>query len=94
MTQEQLAKELNTSKSSISDWELGDTLPKIEMAIKLSEMAGVSIDWMFKGDITTEYQQPEGITPEEARLLQAFRNMDAGCQSAVLKLADKASYAQ
>lgn len=44
LTQEELAKQMNISRQSISKWERGDTLPSIENLIYLSELLELSLD--------------------------------------------------
>lgn len=47
LTQEQLAKELNLSKSSISYYERGDRNIPIDILIKLSDFFRVDIDYIL-----------------------------------------------
>lgn len=87
LTQEQLAKELHTSKSSISDWEIGDNLPKIPGAIELAQKAEVSLDWLLTGSENDSNNPKEhDITPEEQRLLNAFRMLNRIDQAAVIRI--------
>lgn len=44
MTQQELAKAINVTKSTISHWENGDNYPPLSAAIELSKMFGVSLD--------------------------------------------------
>ena len=49
-TQEQVAEDLLVSRQTISNWEKGRSLPDIVSIIRMSEMYGVSIDELLKGD--------------------------------------------
>ncbi|QIL45836.1 helix-turn-helix transcriptional regulator [Vagococcus coleopterorum] len=49
-SQEDLAKKLMISRQSISKWELGTALPNTEQLIKLSDVFGLSLDVLIKGD--------------------------------------------
>ena len=51
MTQEELAKELNVSRSAISNWEIGRNYPDITTLIELAQMYQVSLDELFYDDI-------------------------------------------
>jgi len=51
MTQEELAKELNVSRSAISNWEIGRNYPDITTLIELAQMYQVSLDELFHDDI-------------------------------------------
>lgn len=47
LSQEALAELLEVSRQSISKWETGESLPEILKLKKLSEIFGVSIDWLL-----------------------------------------------
>ena len=46
LTQPELAKAVNVTKSTISHWENGDNYPPLSAAIALSELFGVSLDYL------------------------------------------------
>ena len=50
LTQEELAYQLNVSRQTITKWEAGTIYPNIEYLIKLSNLFGVSIDYLVKED--------------------------------------------
>ncbi|MGE8205312.1 helix-turn-helix domain-containing protein [Heyndrickxia sp. NPDC080065] len=50
LSQEDLARELNISRQSISKWELEKGYPNIETLIILSDLFNISIDELIKGD--------------------------------------------
>lgn len=47
MTQEQLARALHVSAQAVSKWELGGSLPDIQLLPALSVVLGTSIDALF-----------------------------------------------
>ena len=47
MSQEELAKRVNTSRSNIANYEVGKNMPSVEMLDKLSEVLNVSIDYLL-----------------------------------------------
>ena len=47
MTQQQVADELNTSRSNITKYEIGPLEPNIETIGLLAELYNVSTDWLF-----------------------------------------------
>lgn len=47
MTQQQVADELNTSRTNITKYEIGTLEPNIEMIGLLAELYNVSTDWLF-----------------------------------------------
>lgn len=50
LTQAELAKKLNISDKAVSKWETGSGYPEITQLPELSEIFGVSIDYLLKGD--------------------------------------------
>jgi len=48
LNQVQLAKELNVSKQTISNWENNNILPSIEMLVKISHFFSVSTDFLLE----------------------------------------------
>lgn len=54
-TQEEVAKQINTTRISYTRYELGTSEPTIETLIKLADIYGVSLDYLvgrkFKNDI-------------------------------------------
>lgn len=57
-TQEELAEKMNVSRQSIAKWEGAMSVPELAKMVKLSEIFGVSTDYLLKDDI-------EMITPSE-----------------------------
>lgn len=51
LTQEQLAKELNVSRSAISNWEIGRNYPDIETLILLANLFQVPLDYLLNEDV-------------------------------------------
>lgn len=53
LSQDELAEKIFVSRQSISNWENGRTYPDIKSLLLLSEVFGVSLDQLVKGDIDT-----------------------------------------
>jgi len=49
LTQAQLAERLNVAPATVSTWEIGDCGISIEAAIRLAELADISLDWLLRG---------------------------------------------
>ena len=58
MSQEELADRLGVSRQAISRWELGSTLPDAANLLKLSDLFGVSIDYLLHDEYETESDLP------------------------------------
>ena len=50
LSQGELAEKLNVSRQSISKWETGASVPELDKLISLSEVFGVTLDELAKGD--------------------------------------------
>ena len=55
MTQRKLAKELHVSLSAIGMYEQGRRTPSVEILIQMSNIFGVSLDYLITG---TEFSRP------------------------------------
>ncbi len=51
MTQEALASEINVSRQAVSKWESAQSLPEMEKIILLSNLFGVSVDYLIRDEI-------------------------------------------
>lgn len=55
LTVEQLGKEFNVSKQTVSRWELGDRLPPLDVATALADYFDVSLDYLAgRADYSTK----------------------------------------
>lgn len=48
MTQNDLAEKLNVSRQAVSRWEMGTAMPDVENLIAMSDLFGVSLDYLLK----------------------------------------------
>lgn len=53
-SQEQLAEQLDISRQSVSKWESESSTPDLDKIIRMSEMFGVSTDYLLKDEIKEE----------------------------------------
>lgn len=65
-SQEQLADRLGVTRQSVSKWESGAAMPELSKLITLSEVFGVSVDYLVK-DYTTEVPEIDPLR-DTARL--------------------------
>lgn len=81
MTQEDLAKAVGTTKATVSRWESGDIRKmKRDLAAKLSKV--LQIDPWFL------IPQDDLLTPEESKVIEAYRKADDGTKASIRKLLD------
>ena len=65
ITQEGLAKELNVSRSAISNWEIGRNYPDIQTLIDLSKILDVSLDFLLNTDNTIVEKIDEDLSKKK-----------------------------
>lgn len=58
MSQEELAEKVNVSRQAVSKWEGAQSVPDLDKILILSEIFGVSTDYLLKDDFETEEYIP------------------------------------
>lgn len=58
MSQEQLAERLEVSRQSVSKWELEESVPELDKVIALSEVFGVTTDYLLKDAVEPQSTLP------------------------------------
>ncbi|MGX7108297.1 helix-turn-helix transcriptional regulator [Facklamia miroungae] len=51
LTQQQVADQLNVTRQTLSNWEVGKSFSDIPTLIKISNLYQLSLDYMLKGDV-------------------------------------------
>lgn len=74
LSQEQLAAQLDVTRQSVSKWESGSAVPELGKLIALSDLFGVTIDYLVKDTVT----EPERAKTAEAVQLERRLNELAG----------------
>ena len=72
LSQKKIADELGCSPNVYSRYETGDRQPSIEILIRLSEILGVSVDYIIENCNVASY----ALTSYETELLFAARSAD------------------
>lgn len=57
MSQEELAEKLQVTRQAVSRWESGATIPDVTNLIQLSELFGVTTDYLIKEEAETTTEQ-------------------------------------
>lgn len=70
LSQEDLAEQLGVSRQSVSRWENGTASPDFEKTVRLSELFGVTTDYLLKGEASLS--APPAETP---RVLPTWRKI-------------------
>jgi len=65
ISQEQLAEMLNVSRQAVSKWELGESLPEVDNIVRLSEIFGVSTDYLLKLPTEVEGSMADVLDAED-----------------------------
>lgn len=63
MSQETLAEKLQVSRQSVSKWETDSAMPELSKIVALSEIFGVSTDYMLKENVEKPKAQSAQLPP-------------------------------
>ena len=74
MTQSELAEKLNVSRQAVSRWEMGTAMPEVENLIMMSELFGVSLDYLLKDKEERSEAKQEEI-PQKVDFWDRLRQM-------------------
>ena len=70
LSQEQLAEQLGVSRQAVSKWESGASVPDLDKMVRLSELFGVSLDYLVKDDAPQAVQEyGSSLAGEETRVV-------------------------
>ena len=74
MTQEQVAEQLLVSRQTISNWENERSYPDIISVIRLSDLYGVSLDELLKGDakMIEHLDESTNVVKSNQKILRAI----------------------
>ena len=64
-SQEELAEKLNVSRQAVSKWESAQSVPDMNRVLQMSDLFGVSTDYLLKDNLTEDPQRGESL-PEDA----------------------------
>ena len=97
LTQEQLGKILNTSRSNVANWENNQNYPSLDMLFKLSDLFGCSVGYLADQTDSIndddgwipKYEEPDSINLDEMSeielLLYKNRNILTDSDKAIIK---------
>ncbi len=83
-SQEELAEQLGVSRQSVSKWESAQSVPDMGRVVQMSELFGVSTDYLLKDSLG----QPE-TAPDETRADSAARTVGMEEANAFLRVKEK-----
>ena len=70
MTQAQLAKRLNVTRSSVNSWEMGISVPSTQCIVELAKIFKVSTDYLF-GLSSSATVNVSGLTDADVQLVHS-----------------------
>jgi len=87
ITQEELARRVGTTRSSINNYESAKSEPNFEGLCCLTRELGVELDQLLlEQDYTVPYIYTRQVTDEEAALLDFYRKADPVYRSVALDI--------
>ncbi len=88
LTQVELAQKLGVSKGAIANYENEFCSPKAEMMYKLFDVLQVDANFLFQDDMAI-HDDRITLSPEEKRLVSAFRLADKRYKEIVLEMLEE-----
>ena len=81
LTQNDVAKAINTTRTNIGRWEKGEHEPSANFVIQLADFLEISTDYLlgredYFGNVSIQNNAPV-LSAEEQRLLDTFRKLNA-----------------
>jgi len=86
-TQKDLADVLFVNQTAVSQWERGATVPSSQMLVKLSELYGVTIDYILGRTDQKETPVPEngdGLSEEQREIVKLYETASPTLRAAAL----------
>lgn len=74
MTQVQLARRLNVSKQSVSNWENNNILPSVEQVVRIAEYFGCTTDYLLEMESGRVFIEVGSLTERQAADIQRVVN--------------------
>lgn len=87
-SQEELAEKISVSRQSVSKWESNQSMPDLQKILQLSEIFGVSTDYLLKDDMEPSVQEGVAVTISAP----AMRRVSAREADEFLSLRESASW--
>mgnify|MGYP002671693978 FL=1 len=78
LTQQQLAKQLDTSQRTVAAWEAGDSVPRKTMQVKIAQIFGLPKDYFFDLDSDDAGSNSESINSSERKLINVVDDAISG----------------
>lgn len=69
-SQEDLAEKMDVSRQSVSKWESAQSIPDIDKLLKLSQLFGVSTDYLLKDEVEETELVVDSYQPENSRRIE------------------------
>ena len=79
-SQEELAEKLNVSRQAVSKWEGAQSIPDMARIVQLSELFGVSTDYLLKDNLEPADAAAEDLSGTEARTVPVADRRHGGSQ--------------
>jgi transcriptional regulator with XRE-family HTH domain len=81
LSQAEVARAFKLTREAVSQWESGGTAPTLDRFEALSDLLGVSGEWLLTGRGRPDAMH--NVRPDEATLLTAYRALDKQARTAV-----------
>lgn len=91
MSQEELAHQLGISRQSVSKWESGASIPDLDKILKLSDLFGVTTDYLLKDELEEVSFLEPGVSTGDNIDSEIVKNVSVEEANAFMDLYERAS---
>lgn len=72
LSQEQLAEQMEVSRQAVSKWESGQSMPDLDKLVLMSQIFGVTTDYLLKEEENPFIQSPNSLTQSVSQNEESF----------------------
>jgi len=89
ITQEDLAKKIGVARATIASWEVGRRDPDTDTLYKISNICGVSIDWLLGKELPDEIDLVDALENSKTKITAAGRPLTPEERVKILEIIDR-----
>ena len=83
-SQEEFAEKMNVSRQSVSKWEGAQSVPELEKILIMSDIFGVTVDYLLKDDTEDTMNTTDEVVEEKPQMMAGIVICIAGIVSMVI----------
>lgn len=82
----EFCKNANISLSALSNWAARGTMPSADLALTISKVCNVSVDYVLGNSDILNYESSSGFSSDEMVLIEKYRNSDELTKDMIVRI--------